>query len=230
MNRFLVVTFVIVLIFSGVVLAASCGKYQVYEEVSIPYTTFRSTAITWYPLSKAYSTSGLLIGIQPVNIVFNSTATEKKFVIEIAGGDTSAHLDLAFYDTGIIDIVETTSTGATKLADTSASGIKWQDIQFVIVEIESQNVTLRTDNGTVLVSVTWSSVPSTIEQVGGSAGVNSLTNGTVYVAILYDPYSGIIESTSDLMYSFIPLIFTIVAIAIPLMFMKIIIKWLNKIF
>ncbi len=207
-------------------LGITWGAYQTLEQISIPYTTFRSTGITWYPLSKAYDTNHLLIGIQPVNIQFNSTATQKKIVIEIAGSDASNHLDLAFYDNGIIDIVGTTSSGATKLADTSSSGVKWQDTNFIIVEITGTTVKVETDNGTVLASVTWDNMPSTIEQIGGSAGVDSLTGGTVYVAILYDPYQSITSS----MTSMFPLVAVMIGIAIPLLFLKMIMRFLNKIF
>lgn len=58
-----------------------------------------------------------------VNIIFNESATEKKFVIAIAGSDITTHFDLAFFDTGIIDIVEVTAIGTVKLADTLTSGI-----------------------------------------------------------------------------------------------------------
>ena len=230
MNKLIPIVFVMVLILGNVVLAATWGSYQVYEEISISYTYFRDTAIDWFALTKAYGTSDLIIGIQPVNIVFNSTALEKKFVIEIAGADTSTHLDLAFYDTGVIDVVKTNSTGGYKLDDTSASGIKWQDVGFILVEFEGKNITLKASNGTTLVSVVWDAVPNSIEQIGASAGENSLTNGTVYVAILYNPYTQVAESTTQLMYSMIPLILSVVAIAIPLMFMKVILKWISKIF
>ena len=221
MNKLIPIVFIVIILTLGV----TWGVYQAYEEISMKYTTFTTTAITWYPLSKAYDTGHLLIGIQPVNIQFNTSATEKKFVIEIAGPDTSTHLDLAFYDTGVIDIVGTTSSGATKLADTSSSNIKWQDISYIIVEITNTNIKVETSNGTVLASVTWDNMPSTVEQIGGSGVQNVLTNGTVYVAVLFDPYA----EMSNVFNSIIPVIISIVFIAIPLVFLKYIIRFLNNI-
>ncbi len=218
-KKLIPVVFLVVL-----VLGVTWGVFQTYEQVSFDYTVFQTTGITWKPLSEAYTTP-VKIGIQPVNIVFNSTATEKKFVIEIAGADTSHHLDLAFYDTGVIDVVETTSSGATKLTDTSSSGIKWQNIQFIIVEINGTGVRVEADNGTVLASATLSTSIDTIEQIGGSGATNAVTSGTVYVAILYSPYEAVTGSFNAI----IPLMISIIAIAIPLIFIKYIMRFLEKI-
>lgn len=223
-TKIIPIVFIIVL-----ALGVTWGSFQALEQVSFDYTVLRSTGITWHPLSNAYSTGKLLIGIQPVNIQFNTSATEKKFVIEIAGSDTSYHLDLAFYDTGIIDVVETSGTTATKLTDTSSSGINWQNVEFIVVEINGTSVKVETDNGTVLASATLSTSLDTVEQIGGSGGLNALTGGTVYVAILYDPYSEMSETIINTMSSMFPLIIALIGIAIPLIFIKYIMKFLEKI-
>ena len=202
------------------------GTFQVLEEIRIDYTKLSTTAKTWYPLSKAYSTNDLLVGIQPVNITWNSTVAEKKFIISLAGADTSTFRDIVFFDTGIIDVVETTSTGATKLGDTASSGVKWQVIDYILVEIKGTTVSLKSPNGTVLLTVTWNSVPSTLEQIGASGVDKALTNGEVYVAILTDPT----EAMTEVINSTIPVIISIIIIAVPLVFLKFIVRFLEKIF
>ncbi|MCD6196612.1 MAG: hypothetical protein J7J82_07505, partial [Staphylothermus sp.] len=59
-NKIIPIVFIIIL-----TLGVTWGVFQAYEEISMKYTTFITTAITWYPLSKAYDTDHLLIGIQP---------------------------------------------------------------------------------------------------------------------------------------------------------------------
>ncbi|WFO75577.1 hypothetical protein J4526_01435 [Desulfurococcaceae archaeon MEX13E-LK6-19] len=229
MNKIFAVLIIAIILVCPTALAASWGKYQAYEEIGIPANELSSTGITWHPLSKPYDTSNLLIGIQPVNIVFNSTAVEKKFVIELAGADTGYHLDLAFYDTGVIDIVETTPSGATKLADTLSSGIKWQNLDFIIVSINGSTVKIEASNGTVLAIVTWNTVPTAIEQIGASGGDKAVESGTVYVAILYDPYTELTRTTTETIYAFMPLLITMIALGLVLVFFKTIMKTFQKI-
>ncbi len=210
--------------------ASGFGTYTVLEQINVPADELAKTSITWHPLSKPYSCDNLLIGIQPVNIQFNTSATEKKFVIEIAGYDTSTHLDLAFYDTGVIDIVDTTSNGANKLADTSNSGIKWQSIKYIIVMLNGTTVKLLSNNGTVLATVTWTHEPSSIEQIGASAGVDSVVSGNIIISVLDNPFSDISSGIGSMTAGIISLIGIIIGIAIPLIIMKIVLRSFSKIF
>ena len=210
--------------------AAAWGSYSVYEEITISASELRITSITWHPLSIAYSTDSIIVGIQPQSIVFNSSATEKKFVIEIAGSDPNTHLDLAFFDTGIIDVVETTASGATKLTDTSASGVDWKTIDYVLVEIKGSSVKLLAPDGTVLASCSWSSVPSAIEQIGASGGAGSVESGQVVVAILYNPYTQMSEQVNSMFAMLMPMMITMMGLGIVIGVLKMITKMLKDLF
>lgn len=197
--------------------AASWGNYTVLEEITIPTSTLNNPSTTWYPLTKAYASP--VVGIQPSGIAFDANATDKKFVIKLLGASNGYSLDLAFFESGVIDIVETTPSGATKLADTSASGITWNSIDFIIVKLENTRVTLETSNGTVLATVTWNNAPSMLDTIGAS-GANALTAGTVYVAILEEPVdpATAMESSMQLITGIMPLMVTLITLGLVLRF------------
>jgi len=220
--------FTVFLISLAVANATFWGSYVPYEELTIDYTEFITTGITWHPLSKSYSTSNLVIGVAPQSIAFNPSATQQKFVIEIAGSSTDTHLDLAFYSTGVIDVVATTPAGASKLCDTSSSGVSWNSISYVLVKLNGTSITV-VGNDTVLCSTQWAGLPSQIAQIGASGYDNALTGGSVVVGILYDPFSGLSTNLSGLISQLLPLMIAIIPIAVPLMFLRAVLKPLESI-
>ncbi|NPA98151.1 MAG: hypothetical protein GXO43_02115, partial [Crenarchaeota archaeon] len=83
---------------------------------------------------------------------------------------------------------------------------------------------------TVMATVTWSHMPSSISQIGASAGDKSVVSGNVVVAILSDPYLEMSNTVKSMMNIVIVLIGAILGIAIPLIIMKTVLRSISKIF